>query len=144
MFGIMYCAICGKECSSNATYCDGCGAKLSGGTGPQGTGQGYSNPMYVTPQKSAGLAAVLALLLPGLGHIYVGKLTTGILLMFMGIILAAFAMSALFIFHYVAVGLFLILPILLLIVWVWNIYDAYTLANKYNDHLRMNNGNPPW
>ncbi|MFQ6075527.1 MAG: hypothetical protein ACE5Z5_05265 [Candidatus Bathyarchaeia archaeon] len=65
----------------------------------------------------------------GLGQIYVGRIGRGLGIMVGGILLALFS--------------WILLWIPLLIYWIWNIYDAYKLAKKYNQEL-MRTGTPPW
>jgi hypothetical protein len=82
-----------------AKFCENCGTALPAGqvppanqqyaqVPPQNQGvpqyqapppyQGapvYNQPVYsAVPMKNAGLAAVLALIIPGVGHIYLGKI----------------------------------------------------------------------
>ena len=85
--------------------------------------------------KNSGLAAVLSLILPGLGQMYAGQIGRGLLFLFIGIPLTAIV--ALFFF-------WLIFPIFLpLAFWIWNIFDAYNICNEYNRRL-LQTGNPPW
>lgn len=67
--------------------------------------------------KSAGIAAVLSALWSGLGQIYNGQIVKGLALM------ALQVFNALLVF--VLVG-FITGPI----VWIWAIYDAYTVADR--------------
>jgi TM2 domain-containing membrane protein YozV len=63
------------------------------------------------------LAAVLSLILPGLGQIYAGKMMMGIVLIIVAIIL------------YIASNMIsMYIGILSLIVLIYAIYDAYTTA----------------
>lgn len=155
----MQCSNCGKESAPGAKFCEGCGAALPVANGPQGNQQyaqappqqappygqpqygqpqygqpqPYGQPMYVpAPMKNAGLAAVLAFLLPGLGHIYLGLITKGILY----IILT-------FVLWVVGVLTFGIGFIVYVIFWIWQIYDAYKLGNQYNSALQQT-GRAPW
>lgn len=85
----------------------------------------------VYTMKSNGIAAVLSFLVPGLGQVYNGQLTRGLLLILVAIVV-------------LAVGWILLFPVVLYIVlWVWSIYDAYSKANVYNASVKET-GNPPW
>jgi TM2 domain-containing membrane protein YozV len=76
-------------------------------------------------QKSSGIAAVLSVLIPGLGQIYNGEIGKGILF-----ILLAFVFGAL--------TLFLIGIPLYIVLWIYGIVDAYRGAERYNrEHLAM-------
>jgi TM2 domain-containing membrane protein YozV len=91
--------------------------------------------------KSAGVAAVLSALWAGLGQLYVGRIGRGLCLVFLYPVLLLMALVVLII----ALGLIGLLPVAILSItfWVWNIYDAYGLANQYNDAL-MSTGKRPW
>lgn len=69
--------------------------------------------------KSAGLAAVLSALINGLGQIYNGQILKGI------VIIVVQAING-------ALTAVLIGWVLLPIVWVWAVYDAYRGAEKIN------------
>ena len=89
----------------------------------------YVPPRPATGTKNEGLAAVLSVLWSGLGQIYVGRIGRGLGIMVGGIILALVS--------------WILLWIPMLFYWVWNIYDAYNLARRYNQELART-GNPPW
>ncbi|MCA9368077.1 hypothetical protein KC887_07535 [Candidatus Kaiserbacteria bacterium] len=69
--------------------------------------------------KNPGLAAVLSALINGLGQIYNGEIGKGILIFVIQLINAALM--------FVFIG-FITAPI----VFIWSIYDAYTVAKKIN------------
>jgi len=105
------------------------------------------------PYKSTGLAAVLALILGlfglwGIGHVYVGKLKRGIVLLVVGIILTVFGLISVLGTMIVGglaglVGGGIVLLIILLVGWIWQIFDAYKLAKQYNDYV-YKHGKAPW
>lgn len=100
--------------------------------------------------KDPGITALIAFVAGvfgfcGVGHVYVGKIGKGILIMlfewfllFMGVIaiLGGFLVGPMF-----------MLGILLLIgavaVWFWQIFDAYNLAKEYNEAISRE-GEAPW
>lgn len=71
-------------------------------------------------KKNSGLAAVLSFFVPGLGQIYNGELSKGMITV--AVTIMAWMMTALYI------GFFVLVPL-----WVWSIYDAYSMAEKIND-----------
>lgn len=115
-----YCPQCGHALANeNAKFCDECGANI--GPGPAAPVGGPapapgSQPNVVTEEdKSPVIAALCSLIIPGLGQVYDGKTERGFAVFFGTII-----------------GLFLfILPGV--IVWLFGIYDAYTLAQQMNN-----------
>jgi TM2 domain-containing membrane protein YozV len=137
--GAGFCAQCGARLHAGAKFCAKCGAASAvadnsgarqplGGNGPASTSgpMRTARPLPAQPQmviirseKSAGLAAVLSFLIPGLGQIYNRQIGKGILFfVFVGI-------SCLLI---LAVIGFLTTPVL----WIWNIVDAYKSSENLN------------
>jgi len=101
--------------------------------------------------KNPGTAAVIALVVGvvlfwGVGHIYVGKVLKGI-----GIMVAGWVIEGLLIlsfFSIIAVGigglaLILLFAALALGGWIWQTFDAYSLAKQFNDYVRTH-GVEPW
>jgi len=72
-------------------------------------------------QKSSGLAAVMFFFIMGLGQIYNGQIAKGL-----GLIVAEIVLWTLTLFTLGFAGLIL-LPL-----WIWNIYDAYKTAEAIN------------
>ena len=105
---------CGKSLADEtASFCDNCGAKLAA------TAVAAPQPAVVAPpeneEKSTAIAAICSLVIPGLGQVYNGKTERG------------FA-----IFFGTVIGLFIfIIPGA--IVWLFGIYDAYSLTYKMNN-----------
>jgi TM2 domain-containing membrane protein YozV len=166
----MFCPNCGKEAPNGAMFCDNCGRSMSIQPQPaqpmsQPADQQYPapSPQYQNPsaqypptngyppqqpypgapyppqqpydysyppQKSPGVAAILALLIPGVGHIYDGKIAEGIIILVLSIVLG--------------VLWWLIIPaIILFVLWIWQIFDAYNKANRYNQSMQQT-GRAPW
>ena len=71
----------------------------------------------------------------GVGHIYVGRLARGIVLLIVGIILAALFYGSLLL-KFVTIGLAwvgtIIFGIILLVLRIWQTFDAYKLAKQFN------------
>ncbi len=100
-----FCAECGSQISGNAVMCPKCGAPVKGAVGI-----GAKNP---------GTAAVLSFFWTGLGQIYNGEISKGILLM---IVQAVNVLLML-----VIIG-FITFPIM----WVYGIWDAHKRAQEIN------------
>src|ERR1700748_729587 len=96
----MFCSGCGRPMDASQQFCAGCGAKnpavqstsaqstgmvASAGTGIAPAQQFPAQQGIVVSEKSPGLAAVLSFFWSGLGQIYNGEISKGILL----IVLAA-------------------------------------------------------
>jgi TM2 domain-containing membrane protein YozV len=79
----------------------------------------------MTDRKNPGVAAVLSFFWAGLGQIYNGQLAKGLLFM------VAYAFCVLLIF--VLIGIILV-PIL----WIIGMIDAYTTAQRYNETQQQN------
>jgi TM2 domain-containing membrane protein YozV len=101
--------------------------------------------------KEFGIAALLALIfglsfLYGIGHIYVGRIGRGIILLAAGVILGilvyvSVAVSVLTFGAGFIVTIFLLL--VALVVNIWQTYNAYRLAKGFNAHVQQY-GKPPW
>ncbi len=112
-----FCFKCGAEIFEEAEICPKCGVR-------QFTPVSEVNVSSVTSSRgttSPGIATILSFLFPGLGHIYLGDIFFGLIIMVLyacswGLaILTAFICSP--------------IPILL---WLWSMYDSYNLALKIN------------
>jgi TM2 domain-containing membrane protein YozV len=102
-------------------------------------------------EKSPGVALILGLIvglfLWGIGQIYVGKIMRGIIFLILGLIFAPllYGIAVLGVIMTGGIG-WIILPILgivFLILWIYQAFDAYKLAQEYNMHVRRT-GMPPW
>jgi len=120
-------------------FCDKCGASASG--------QAASTVQI--RDKSAGIAVVLSFFITGLGQIYVGKIARGLCFM-----LGSWAISGVAVFvtfamldSFDSMGPFftviIIFAVIGIAIWIWNMFDAYKLANEFNDYL-LKNGKRPW
>ncbi|HON36340.1 MAG TPA: zinc-ribbon domain-containing protein [Methanothrix sp.] len=100
-----FCSECGAEISAKAAICPKCGAPVKGAA--------------VTVTRNPGTAAILSFFWTGLGQIYNGEISKGILLTIVQ------AVNVLLMF--VIVG-FITFPI----VWVYGIWDAHKRAQEIN------------
>ncbi|MEX2192611.1 MAG: hypothetical protein WD717_04455 [Nitrosarchaeum sp.] len=89
-----------------------------------------NNPMLNS--KSEAIAIVLSILIIGVGQMYMGKIGRGVGILIGGIFLAVIGVMTL------GVGF-----IIFIILFIWQIIDAYNLCKKYNNYLSQN-GRPPW
>ena len=70
------------------------------------------------------LAVILSFFIPGLGQLYAGRFLRGVLVFVVVVVLAGI--------------LYYILPyaaLIVLIIWIWNLIDAYMLAAKKSPFL---------
>jgi predicted RND superfamily exporter protein len=70
--------------------------------------------------------------LGGIGHIYLGNITRGIVILIVGIILLI-ASAVTF-----GIGLIILIPFA-----IWVVFDSRKQCKYYNDHLEQT-GRPPW
>jgi TM2 domain-containing membrane protein YozV len=95
-----FCQNCGNEVDEKADICLGCGVKI-----------------IKANDKNPGIAAILSFLFIGLGQIYNGEVGKGISYMILGFLLA--------LSMFIIIG-FILFPIF----YFYQIYDAYTVAEK--------------
>lgn len=140
-----------------------------GNTGYTPPGQGYDQGGYQQPppggygyqqppaypvgvaEKSPGIALIIGLIvglfLWGIGQMYVGKIMRGIIFLIVGLILIP-ALFGIAFMGVVATGgtgwiLIPIISIVYFILWIYQAFDAYKLAQEYNAGIRRT-GMPPW
>lgn len=100
-----FCNNCGAKIDINAEICPKCGVRVAKSS---------------SSEKSAGLALVLSFLFSGLGQIYNGQISKGIVMLVVYLICAFTT--------------FLIIPgLILLVLWIYGMIDAYNTAKKIND-----------
>ena len=138
-----FCPSCGKEVLSSNAFCPSCGTQLSQAShSPQA-------PVMLVPQKSEGVAVVLALILGifglwGVGHMYAGKVGKGIVLLIVGLIFGGLfwvsILLTIILIGFVGIVLF---GLIMLAGWLWQTYDAYETAKTYNNLARQS-GRAPW
>ncbi len=160
----MFCPNCGTNLPDNAEFCTNCGYNLKTGQAPPARpyappsgNQPYGQPYYPIAMKSEILAIILAIIIPGTGHMYLGRLTRGLIILVsyiglsvLAMVIAFSAMPNLFTMDAMDVafdtGLLVALTILSLIslvIWIVQLIDAYNLTKQYNDSIRQT-GQAPW
>lgn len=131
---MFFCPRCGKLVQEDALYCPNCGATLTQQPQPtQSPIPTYAQPRPLRGPKNEWLAVVLSFLISGLGQMYVGRIKRGLTILFRGIVISLLLPEDL------PEGLIL-LP--LIIYDMWNTYDAYSLAKKYNQERLKTESSP--
>lgn len=146
----MFCKNCGKEIRDDSQFCWDCGAKIEIKKDEQTITsikkpqcKNCGNDIYekadVCPHcgmrlrivitKNPGLSAVLSFFIPGIGQIYNGNIITGMTFFIIELLLAVIGLS-LTKTSRLKDGLVLIF--ICLVLWIYNIYNAYNTAEKEN------------
>ena len=144
-----FCKNCGTKIRNETEnkFCGKCGNKIFGNNSCSNCNQQHStknnntNPNYVrqrpTEWKSEGTTLILTIILGifglgGIGHIYLGNITKGIVILIVGIILLVVS-----IFTF-GIGLIILIPFA-----IWVVFDSRSQCRYYNDYLEKN-GKSPW
>jgi len=102
-----FCQNCGAALSEGIRFCPSCGQGQPGGVATLAP----APPSVAIPEKY-GIAALLSFFLPGLGQVVKGQILKAIVI-WLGLIV------------FVVLSLVVIGLPLLLVLWLWQIYDAY-------------------
>ena len=159
----IFCSNCGKKLRPNGELrnCPKCDADLTAYT--RQPSSSVQNLTYKNPGTTALLALIGGILaLPGIGHIYVGKVGTGVGILIGGFILYALTFSIIisvtsaraYEAQYSSTGnasplpIDMIVAILVLVIgytvlFIYQIITAIRLANKFN-RLVKTTGTNPW
>ena len=149
-----YCPKCGAQLdSSRARFCRICGTSLIAPVSmapaveliyvhspvPSYAQRIYYEPQMIAPMrmKNTTIAAAGSALFPGVGQVYTGRALRGLGILSL---LVLIGLTGYIVFR--ELGLWLVLPSLLGI-FAWQVYDAYHLAGKYNEYIRVYS-RPPW
>ena len=140
----MYCTKCGINIEDESTkFCPKCGTSLDPNSTETPTQEEpktntvSSRPQRPAEWKSEGTTLILTIILGifgfgGIGHIYLGNITRGIVILIVGIILLVVSVVTF------GIGLIILIPFA-----IWVIFDARKQCRHYNDHLEQT-GRPPW
>ena len=140
----MYCTKCGINIEDESTkFCPKCGTSLDPNSTETPTQEEpktntvSSRPQRPAEWKSEGTTLILTIVLGifgfgGIGHIYLGNITRGIVILIVGIILLVVSVVTF------GIGLIILIPFA-----IWVIFDARKQCRHYNDHLEQT-GRPPW
>ncbi len=102
-----FCQSCGKKIDINSEICPYCGVRVA-------------NIMRSSEEKNVLLSAILSLLFPGLGHLYLGLNKKGISF------IVAYIVSAILVF--LVIGF-----VLIVIVWLWALIDSIKATESINN-----------
>ena len=136
-----FCVKCGKENPEGSKFCAGCGSSMNVISDPNttpNTTPNYNNPNQRPMQwKNEGTAMVITILfgifgLGGIGHIYLGRIGKGIVIVIVGLILIIITLFTM------GIGLIIFLPFA-----IWVVFNVRSDAKKYNDALEKT-GKSPW
>jgi len=137
----MFCSKCGSESDDDTKFCPKCGVALNkDSVEPQSTIDNKNNDSEFQRKpewKSEGTTLILTIVLGifgfgGIGHIYLGNITRGIVILIVGI---ALLLISAFTF---GVGLIALIPFA-----IWVVYDARKQCKYYNNYLEQNH-KAPW
>jgi len=112
------CPNCGAEVPIDANFCPKCGVNFTEPKVSQQAQQPIAqapSPVDRSNRKDPILAAILSFIIPGVGQIYVGATTRGVVYIILAIIL------------------YLLFIIPGVIFAIYALYDAYRLAQQYNE-----------
>ncbi|NLK26040.1 MAG: zinc ribbon domain-containing protein [Euryarchaeota archaeon] len=150
----MYCHNCGARIPDDSIFCTRCGAKTTVSTQASTTCPPYQ-PYMAIPMKSEVLSIILALLIPGTGHLYIGKLVQGLIILIAYFSLYVLSMvwllpimisiddPAAYLYDAGTLTALVLVSIIAFIIWIVQLIDVYNQTKKYNDVLRQT-GQPPW
>ena len=99
-------------------------------------------------KKGIRLTTILAFLIMGVGHIYVGKIKRGVILLIIGLVLSTLSsvfagIAEIYEDEYligsdvlIFLGIAGAMGIAVFVLWVWQIFNARTACREYNDQFR--------
>ena len=141
-----YCGRCGFKLQSSSNFCPKCGTQINQQTSAKSsevnvqTSTSSDNKRLQRPPewKSEGVTLVLTIALGllglgGIGHIYLGKLLRGIVILIVGIILLVITVVSM------GIGLIILIPFA-----IWVIFDARNLCREYNAYYEQHGRPPNW
>ena len=138
-----FCDRCGKQVSADARFCPECGRRFPTSTLPPVPPPPHvAAPVgsVITETKNPGIAALLAFFVPGIGHIYVGRIASGLVILAAYYILMILAIVSFSLgFLTLGAGFVITIPlgIGILAVWAWQLFNAYNLAKQFNAHVQQ-------
>ena len=131
------CLKCGKENTEESKFCIECGASAGDPSNTNTTNYRHNPNQRPIQWKSEGTTLVLTVVLGifglgGIGHIYLGNISRGIVILIVGIILSVVTLVTL------GIGLVILIPFV-----IWVVFDARKQCKHHNDHLEQT-GRSPW
>ncbi len=121
------------------------GAKPVAEKGPDRTDGNVVNESVLALRKSEMLTLFLAVIVPGVGHMFIGRTMRGFAFLMVEVVMMMAAMFG-WALSWGVSGMtspvvIAILPFMLLI-WIWSVIDAYMSVRNYNETL-LRTGVPP-
>lgn len=160
-----YCSNCGEKLDANLNIkeCPKCHSALHEHSNHV---EAPSRIVEQLPYKSPGTAALIAFIggifaLPGIGHIYVGKVGKGIAILILGVVLTVLTFVLIFsvvpftmstdeatTLENASIGIWIpiisaVFGIAYLVLFIWQIFNARKLAKKFNEAVKAT-GKEPW
>ncbi len=139
-----FCSSCGNILPSKYAACLNCGHSKTVVSAPPPPNQNpnQQNPSMGIGYKNEGtgiiLAAILGLFgLPGVGHMYIGRVGRGVAILIGSWILIIVGAVTLVFF----IGI--IFLVIYFVMFIWQILDVKQLCRRYNESIQSNNP-PPW
>ena len=86
------------------------------------------------------LAGLVGVFFMGIGHVYLGRMGRGIVLLFSGVLTGVLFYAAM-VTAFFSIGI--AFGLLRLFLWIWQIYDAKKLTERYNSVVETT-GRAPW
>lgn len=86
-------------------------------------------------KKNPELAAIASFFIPGIGQIYSGEVRKGIGFIIIGVIFGS--ITGLMLWQHRMMVPFLVSGASYLLIWMYNIYDAYRTAEAINSRIQM-------
>lgn len=131
---LSFCRNCGARYTEGAQLCPNCGTALDSAISPSVALQLKKASVSVL------LAGLIGVVFMGVGHIYLGRMGRGIVILFSGILTGILFYAAM-VTAFFSIGI--LFGIVRLSLWIWQIHDAHKLTRRYNDALEST-GIPPW
>ncbi len=128
----MFCPTCGREIPDGTTVCLACGATIGDRPVPGYEGSAGRSVRVKPEKKSEILAFFLSFIVPGLGHMYLGRINIGVILLVASI--ACVVLGSL---------LHPISYVLCAFLWQFGLFCSFFMARKYNQHL-IDHAEPLW
>ena len=130
---VKFCPNCGEEVSDEIKFCGNCGTEISSEIMELNqevvqnnmNNNVNDNNLYVIDEKSPGIAVVLSILVWGLGYAYINEWGKFLIYLIVGILLS------------ISIPFLGFTVIILLIVYIYQIYAVYKDTKSFNEQRRL-------
>ena len=102
-----------------------------------------SRPLLLPLKKTSVsllLAGLVGILFMGIGHVYLGRMRRGVVILFSGVVTGVLFLAAM-VTAFFSIGI--VFGVIRFFIWIWQIYDADRLTKRYNSILEST-GHAPW